>query len=111
MVTALARLAIGLQTEPDLGHQFADPRAADLVPHVTQGLAELAQALAGLKQRRLRIGAGIGLDQGTQIVAEGRIRLDQRLASSARTPHPRGVARSPRLQLIEPAPDRATPDP
>ena len=46
-----------------------------------------------------------GLTTGTQIVAERRIGLDQRLLSAARTPHTKGMARSPRLQLVEPAPD------
>src|SRR5215475_14278198 len=68
MVGSLARLAVSLQAVTELVQQFADHRMADLMAHVAQALAELAKALARPLQRRLRIAAGIGLDQRAQIL-------------------------------------------
>jgi hypothetical protein len=46
MARPFARLAIGLQAVIEPVQQFADHGAADLVTHVAQALAELAQSLA-----------------------------------------------------------------
>jgi len=46
MARPFARLAIGLQAVIEPVQQFADHGAADLVAHVAQALAELAQSLA-----------------------------------------------------------------
>ncbi len=107
MVCALARLAIGLQTVAKPVQEFADERAPDLVPHIAQALAEVAQALAGPEQWRLRIAARIGLDERAQILDEVGVCCGQPLAPTAWMTHSIGVAGAPNAQLVQSAPDRA----
>ena len=107
MVCVLARLAIGLQTVAKPVQEFADERAPDLVPHIAQALAEVAQALAGPEQWRLRIAARIGLDERAQILDEVGVCCGQPLEPVAWTPHSIGVAGAPNARLVQSAPDRA----
>ena len=107
MVRALARLAVGLQAVVELVQQLADKRAADLVAHVAQALAELAQALACPQQRRLRIAPRLRLDQSTQIVEQARIGLAHGLAPAARAANSSHIGRLAGAQFPQATTDRA----
>ena len=91
MARPLPSLAIGLQRIIELVQEFAHKGAADLMAHGAQRFAELAQALAGPQQRRLRVAARCRLDQRAQIVDEFRIGFARRLAAAARPAHARHI--------------------
>ena len=110
IVRPLAGLAVGLQAVIELVQKLADKRAADPMTHVAQALAELAQALASPQQRRLRIAPRLRLDQRAQIIEQARIRLAQRLATTARPAYPLHIGRFTRAQFGQSTSDRATRD-
>jgi hypothetical protein len=110
IVRSLAGLAVGLQAVVELVQEFANERAADRMAHVAQALAELAQALASPQQRRLRIAARLWLDQRAQIIKQTRIRLAQKLTTTARPAYPLHIRRFARAQFRQSTTDRATRD-
>jgi hypothetical protein len=111
MARPFAGLAIALQAIAKPGQQFPDHRAADLMAHVAQALRNLAQALAGPQQRRLRIAACLRLDQRPQIIDQFGIGFGERLAAAAMPTHAAAVRRVTRRHLVQTAADRAASDP
>src|SRR5208337_1857027 len=109
IVSALARLAIGLQAELLLLQQLADNRVADLVPEFVEFSRQPAQALARPAQRRHRIAARVGLDQRVQIVEQAGVRFRQRFASPSWTANPTGRRRR-RVEFLQAASDRTRGD-
>src|SRR5208283_580150 len=109
IVSALARLAIGLQAELLLLQQLADNRVADLVPEFVEFSRQPAQALARPAQRRHRIAARVGLDQRVQIIEQAGVRFRQRFASPSWTANPTGRRRR-RVEFLQAASDRARGD-
>ena len=83
----------------------------DGVPLLPEGGGQLLRTLAGPAQRRHRVAAGERLDQGFQIVQEGRVRFCLRLPPAAGAPDPGGARRAlrarwpRRLQFADPLPD------
>jgi hypothetical protein len=84
-------------------------RVADLVSELAQFLGQTAQTLASPAQRRHRIAARVGLDQGVQVVEQTGGRLGQRLASPAGPADPIGRRRSRRVQFLQPPPQSCSP--
>ncbi len=111
MIGSLARLAVGLKRIVELMQQLADEGAADRMAHVAQPLAELAQALAGPQQRRLRVATGRGLDQGAQVLDQAGIARHLRSAASAGPADALRVDRLAAAQFGERATDRAARQP
>ena len=108
---ALAGLAVRLQAVSRRGQQFGHQLPADGMAHSLQGVGQLAHALGGPAQRRLRIARGSRLHQPLEIREQGGIFVQGALAPAARAPHAsRGGAR-PRRQLVQPAPHRGICDP
>jgi hypothetical protein len=91
--------------------KLADQRAPHLVAHVAQARTELAPALAGPQQRRLRIAARLRLDQQAKIVEQARIGLTQRLTTTARPAHAVTSRDLSRAQFGQAAPNCAARDP
>jgi hypothetical protein len=60
MLGPLVRFPVGLQAIAQLMQQVGDDLMADLMLHPLQLFAQLAHALAGPSQRRLRVTAGGG---------------------------------------------------
>ncbi len=104
---ALARLAVGLQTEFLLLQQLAHDRVADVVPELTQFVRQTTQALARPAQRRHRIAARVGLDQRVQIVEQTGVGFGQRFASPSQTTNAAGLQQWRRVELLKAASDRA----
>src|SRR5207244_1121613 len=88
VAVALRGLAVGLQTITRLTEQVGDQGAADRVTLRLQRLRQVAHALAGPPQWRLRITARRRLDQGLEIGEQPRILGDRSLAPSARSANP-----------------------
>ena len=93
VAVALRGFAVGLQTVTRLTEQVGDQGAADRVTLRLQRLRQVAHALAGPPQWRLRITARRRLDQGLEIGEQPRVLGDRSLASRARSPYPRRRAR------------------
>src|SRR5208283_2690382 len=110
IVSALARLAIGLQAELLLLQQLADNRMAELVPEFVEFSRQPAQALARPAQRRHRIAARVGLDQRVQIIEQTGVRFRQRFASPSRTANATELQRRQRIEFLQAASDRARGD-
>jgi hypothetical protein len=105
MAGALARLARGLQRVAEPVQQFARQGVADLMAQAAQAGRQLAQAPGCPKQRRLRVAAAVRLDQGAQVVEQGRILGDQRLAPAAFAAHALRIRRVAVAQFGKSAPD------
>jgi len=84
VVVAFARLAVALQAvAPGVQHP-RHPRMADRMPLGAQLGRQLAHALAGPAQGRLRVPPRRRLDQPLQVRPHARIFLDRRLAPASR---------------------------
>ena len=107
VAAALARLAVALQAVAQVAQRLRDPLVTDPVPQLTQGHRQLAHALAGPAQRRLRGPARHRLHQPLQVVAHARVGLHDLPAPAARAADPprRGTGDRPG-QLGDPQPDR-----
>src|SRR6202142_1001654 len=110
IVSALARLAVGLQAELLLLQQLADNRMADLVPELVGFSRQPAQAPARPAQRRHRIAARVGLVPRVQIIEQTGVRFRQRFASPSRTANATELQRRRRVQFLQAASDRARGD-
>ena len=73
MVRSLQRLAVGLQTVPQIVQHPAHPLVAGSVSLPLQFLCQLAQALTGPPQRRFRITARDRFHQSLQVQQQRRV--------------------------------------
>jgi hypothetical protein len=102
VIAAFQNFGICLQALIERAQKIADKRFADVVAHFLQLGRQVAQALGRPQQRLHRIATRIRLDQSFQVVEQGRILRNLRLAPRA------GSSRAP-LAGREPLPDFRNP--
>src|SRR5713101_749261 len=103
MLTALVRLAIGLQAVAQFMQQVRDFLPSDLKPLLLQFYRQSPDALAGPPQGRLRITARCGFYQRLQRSWQVRLPHHQWFASATRTSDPLGApGGGVEAQLLQP---------